>query len=81
MDQESTIKIMGMLLGSMGVLIGGLLLWGIKALISTLLKVNQEVAILNSKIGPISEETKSISKMKQDINAAHARISKLEDTK
>lgn len=79
MDQESTIKIMGMILGSFGVAIGGLMLWGIKALISTLLKVNQEVAILNSKIGPILEETKGISKMKQDINAAHSRISKLED--
>jgi hypothetical protein len=66
------------LLGAAGTFVLGLIAWGIKSLISAVIKNTNELHVLNSKIENIVTDTKSIPKMKEDLNALHSRVGKVE---
>lgn len=60
------------ILGSLGTIMTGLIVWGLKALVGAVIKNTQEMAVLNSKIESIMKNAEKIPELEKDINAFHA---------
>lgn len=60
--------------------VGGLLLWGLKSLISAVYKNTHEMAILNSKIQDIVTKTDKISKLQEDVNGLYTWKKKFQES-
>lgn len=58
--------------------IGGLLIWAIKSLISSIISLRIEVAELKAVMPTV---TKTVEKMEKDLNKAYQRIIKIENNK
>lgn len=61
-------------LGCFGTIFGGLLLWGIKALISTVIKTAFEIEKLNSHIEKLTKTYEDVDQIKKDLNALGSKI-------
>ncbi len=72
MDSELTIKIAGLIIGGLGTIGVALLVWGLKALIQSVISTRDQLILVNEKVANLVEDTKSIPKLKEDINAFHA---------
>jgi len=74
MEKEFIIQVAGIIIGGLGTLLLALLIWGLKSLISAVLKTSTELAIIKNQLSSLIEDTKSIHKIKEDINALHGKI-------
>ncbi len=80
MDDKTVIQIAGLIIGAVVTGIMGFLLKGIWTLIASVIDNTKETAALKDTYKEMKEEIKALPKMKDDINAAHARIRKVEET-
>jgi len=74
MTKESIIQIAGLIIGGLGTIVLGLLTWGIKELIGTILSTKFELAIIKEQLKSLIEDNKSLPKMKEDLNALHSKV-------
>jgi hypothetical protein len=74
MTNESIIQIAGLIIGGLGTIVLGLLTWGIKELIGTILSTKFELAIIKEQLKSLIEDNKSLPKMKEDLNALHSKV-------
>ena len=72
------LKIGFAVLGAMLSALGGLFVWGIQKLASTLMENTTELIKLNSKVNEMSKHTDRVPKLESDINQFYARIRHLE---
>lgn len=68
----TTTSVLVGLIGFLGTISTGLIVWGIKSLVGATLQNTKELAVLNSKLETLVEKTESISKIKEDLNHLHA---------
>jgi len=69
---ETTLQFILIVLGGVITVIATVLASFIWWLIKTILTTNTNLAVLNSKIASIIDDTKAIPKMQQDLNVLHA---------
>lgn len=81
LDREFVIQIIGIVLGGIGTIFLALLTWGIKALIASVLSAKHELAIIKEQLRFLLEDTKSIPKMKEDLNVLHSKVKTLQGVK
>lgn len=79
MAEDLLIKIGIMVVGALTTFCLGLIAWGIKALITAILKNTTELAVLNSKIEVIIHETEDIPEIKKDLQVLHSWKRKVQD--
>ena len=60
------------ILGSIGTIFTGLIVWGLKSLIGAVIKNTNEMAVLSSKIETIMKNADKIPELEKDINSFHA---------
>lgn len=80
MSQDLIVQIAGIIIGGLGTIFLALFVWGLKALISSVLDATTELKVIKEQLKTLVEDTKSIPKMKDDINALHGKVRGL-DTK
>lgn len=80
MNQELIVQIAGIIIGGLGTIFLALFVWGLKALISSVLDATTELKVIKEQLKTLVEDTKAIPKMKEDINALHGKVRGL-DTK
>lgn len=71
MDDKTVIQIAGLILGATGTVVLGLISKGISSLVSKTLDNTTELKIMSATLKAVVDETKSIPKMKEDINYLH----------
>jgi len=74
MTNESIIQVAGLIIGGLGTIVLGLLTWGIKELIGTILSTKFELAIIKEQLKSLIEDNKALPKMKDDLNALHSKV-------
>ena len=74
MTNESIIQIAGLIIGGLGTIVLGLLTWGIKELIKTILSTKFELAVIKEQLKSLIEDNKALPKMKEDLNALHSKV-------
>lgn len=62
----------GITLAGLGTIALTMLTWGVKNLISAVLSAKTEIAIFRVELSRVIEDTKSIPKIKEDLNVLHA---------
>ncbi len=77
---EFILKLVWIILGGAGVVVLGLLSWGVKSLISVSFENTIEIRILNKKIDDIVAAVVKINKLEQDLNHAHSKIRELNES-
>ena len=74
MSSELVIQIAGLIIGGLGTIVLGLLTWGIKELIKTILSTKFELAVIKEQLKSLIEDNKSLPKIKEDLNALHSKV-------
>lgn len=74
MTSELVIQIAGLIIGGLGTIVLGLLTWGIKKLIETILSTRLELAVIKEQLKSLIEDNKSLPKIKEDLNALHSKV-------
>lgn len=74
MTNESILQIAGLIIGGLGTIVLGLLTWGIKKLIETILSTRLELAIIKEQLKSLIEDNKSLPKIKDDLNYLHNKV-------
>ena len=74
MSSELVIQIAGLIIGGLGTIVLGLLTWGIKKLIETILSTRLELAVIKEQLKSLIEDNKALPKMKEDLNALHSKV-------
>ena len=79
MNQELIVQIAGIIIGGLGTIFLALFVWGLKALISSVLDATTELKVIKEQLKTLVEDTKAIPKMKEDINALHGKVRGLDN--
>lgn len=66
------------IVGILGAIMSGLLIWAIKDLIATLRNLTSKVTILETKFDVFKERTDDVPEIKKNTNLAHDRINKID---
>lgn len=74
MTNESILQIAGLIIGGLGTITLGLLTWGIKELIATILSTKFELAVIKEQLKSLIEDNKALPKIKEDLNALHSKV-------
>lgn len=77
MSEAQSLSILPIILGGVGTIILGLIAWGLKALITTLLQNTFAIKLLTEKIEGLLAGQEKIPKLEQDIHEAHRKIREL----
>jgi hypothetical protein len=81
MSTELVIEITAIILGGIGTIFLALIVWGIKALIASVLSAKHELAIIKEQLRFLIEDTKAIPKMKEDLNVLHSKVKTMQGAK
>lgn len=79
MSQDLIVQIAGIIIGGLGTIFLALFVWGLKALISSVLDATTELKVIKEQLKTLVEDTKAIPKMKEDINALHGKVRGLDN--
>jgi hypothetical protein len=71
---NETIAIVEYILKLGPIVIGGVLLWGIKSLGTTFFNLIIEVRLLSEKLETLNQTMERIPKLEKDVNEAHIKI-------
>lgn len=75
--QKANLDLVMILVGGAGTISVGLLAWGLKVLISTVLQNTFAIKLLTQKIEGLLAGHEKLPKMEQDIHEAHRKIREL----
>ena len=67
-------QIILVVLGFFATVMGGLLLWGLKTLISTVFSTALEIRTLNGHIATLNKSHEEINQLKKDVNAIGKKL-------
>jgi hypothetical protein len=76
-DITQAMPIINIVFGGAGAIFMGLVLWGLKSVISALYKAIIAVEILTGEMKELKETVKNLPKLESDLDAAHEKIREL----
>lgn len=78
MNINSNIDFVMVLVGGAGTVTLGLVAWGLKSLITTVIQNTFAIKLLTEKIGGLVEIVQKLPKLEHDVHEAHKKIRALE---
>jgi hypothetical protein len=70
----TTAQILIIIFGAIGTVVSGLLVWGIKVLISTVFSTAVQIKILNNNLENLTKSYDQIDQLKKDVNAIGKKL-------